>query len=293
MVSDTRQMDVYKIEKRNAPLSFGLYKEFLTFYYKTPIELQEGSLVTVHCTIPLTYLEESKEYKLSSSLPIHSVNASNNSVTVLINKYYTLNNISSIKTDDGVYLLSSNKHYFGEDSEDITIYVNDEDETGNITISPQKCSFVNENTLKWEGEVYEKEGHVVTYMRLNPIGDERYTNTVFYYEYKTQIPVALSGMSDVRLMQEDALNVDYVNRERAKLINPIVEMEKDIYHPVVKNGNSVKDVQRIVINPHFRQHRGEDWLAAPDSLWNGVTTEDMSFEDSFFSYKTKENQADL
>ena len=293
MVSDTRQMDVYKIEKRNAPLSFGLYKEFLTFYYKTPIELQEGSLVTVHCTIPLTYLEESKEYKLSSSLPIHSVNASNNSVTVLINKYYTLNNISSIKTDNGVYLLSSNKHYFGEDSEDITIYVNDEDETGNITINPQKCSFVNENTLKWEDKVYEKEGNIVTYMRLNPIGDERYTNTVFYYEYKTQIPVALSGMSDVRLMQEDALNVDYVNRERAKLINPIVEMEKDIYHPVVKNGNSVEDVQRIVINPHFRQHRGEDWLAAPDSLWNGVTTEDMSFEDSFFSYKTKENQADL
>lgn len=293
MVSDTRQMDVYKIEKRNTPLSFGVYKEFLTFYYKTPIELQEGSLVTVHCTIPLTYLEESKEYELSSSLPIHSVNASNNSITILINKYYTLNNISSIKTDDGVYLLSSNKHYFGEDSTDITIYVNDEDETGNITIKPQKCSFVNENTLKWEGEVYEKEGHIVTYMRLNPIGDERYTNTVFYYEYKTQIPVALSGMSDVRLMQEDALNVDYVNRERAKLINPIVEMEKDIYHPVAKNGNSIEDVQRIVINPHFRQHRGEDWLAAPDSLWNGVTTEDTSFEDSFFSYKTKENQADL
>lgn len=112
-----------------------------------------------------------------------------------------------------------------------------------------------------------------------------------------QIPFSQKFSTD--LMQDDALRENFVNVERKKAINSITEMEKDVYHPVIWNSTNnelVSDVYKIRFNLHFRQHRGDNWLAEPDSYWNGVTLNENGnpgLNKDYFIYKNKENQSDL
>lgn len=68
----------------------------------------------------------------------------------------------------------------------------------------------------------------------------------------------------------------FVEDERAKAINPINEMEKNVYHPEVVTTNGEEDkqvvyqpVDKIVFNLHFRR-RDENWNVVRGGFWNGV-----------------------
>lgn len=136
------------------------------------------------------------------------------------------------------------------------------------------------------------------------------TNNIFIYIdnplYHISIP--LSTNFETNTYQSDILNEQYIDYERNSSINRITDMEKDIYHPVIWDseiGDYVdginKEVEKIVFNLHFRQHRGEDWLVEPDTYWNGcyVDTNDnkVKFIDeiteysdvNYFSYKQINN----
>ncbi len=101
------------------------------------------------------------------------------------------------------------------------------------------------------------------------------------------------------LMQDNAIKENFIDVERENAINPITEMEKDVYHPVIWDSNSDEiksEVYKIRFNLHFRQHRGDDWLADADSYWNGVEIEGGKPEfadNAYFVYNNKENQSDL
>ena len=132
------------------------------------------------------------------------------------------------------------------------------------------------------------------------------TNNIFIYIEKPlyRISIPLSVNFETNTYQSDILNEQYVEDERNKAINKITDMEKDVYHPVIwdsENEDYVdginKEVEKIVFNLHFRQHRGDDWLVEPDTYWNGcyVDTNDnkVKFIDeitdysdvNYFSYK--------
>lgn len=140
------------------------------------------------------------------------------------------------------------------------------------------------------------------------------TNNIFIYIEKPlyRISIPLSVNFETNTYQSDILNEQYVEDERNKSINKITDMEKDVYHPVIwdsskedENGYKIgdyvdginKEVDKIVFNLHFRQHRGDDWLVEPDTYWNGcyVDTNDnkVKFIDeitdysdvNYFSYK--------
>lgn len=144
------------------------------------------------------------------------------------------------------------------------------------------------------------------------------TNNIFIYIEKPlyRISIPLSINFETNTYQSDILNEQYVEDERNKAINKITDMEKDVYHPVIwdsskedENGYKIgdyvdginKEVEKIVFNLHFRQHRGDDWLVEPDTYWNGcyVDTDDnkVKFIDeitdysdvNYFSYKQIEN----
>lgn len=136
------------------------------------------------------------------------------------------------------------------------------------------------------------------------------TNNIFIYIEKPlyRISIPLSVNFETNTYQSDILNEQYVEDERNKSINKITDMEKDVYHPVIwnsENENYVdginKEVDKIVFNLHFRQHRGDDWLVEPDTYWNGcyVDTNDnkVKFIDeitdysnvNYFSYKQIDN----
>ena len=112
------------------------------------------------------------------------------------------------------------------------------------------------------------------------------TNNIFIYIEKPlyRISIPLSINFETNTYQSDILNEQYVEDERNKAINKITDMEKDVYHPVIwdsskedENGYKIgdyvdginKEVEKIVFNLHFRQHRGDDWLVEPDTYWNG------------------------
>ena len=112
------------------------------------------------------------------------------------------------------------------------------------------------------------------------------TNNIFIYIEKPlyRISIPLSMNFETNTYQSDILNEQYVEDERNKAINKITDMEKDVYHPVIwdsskedENGYKIgdyvdginKEVEKIVFNLHFRQHRGDDWLVEPDTYWNG------------------------
>lgn len=105
------------------------------------------------------------------------------------------------------------------------------------------------------------------------------------------MPISMNFNND--LYQDDSIVNQYVSEEKEKSLNRIVDMERDVYHPVVWDsmndeyvGDINKEADKIVFNLHFRQHRGADWIAATDSYWNGCKTENgkISLIDDYFSY---------
>ena len=131
------------------------------------------------------------------------------------------------------------------------------------------------------------------------------TNNIFIYIEKPlyRISIPLSVNFETNAYQSYILNEQYVEDERNKSINKITDMEKDVYHPVIwdsskldENGDIVEDyvdginkeVDKIVFNLHFRQHRGDDWLVESDTYWNGCYVDKdnkVKFIDEIEDYK--------
>lgn len=100
--------------------------------------------------------------------------------------------------------------------------------------------------------------------------------TNYYFEYEravVNVPIPLSNSFETNLYQSDLLQEYFVEEEKRKAINKIMDLEKDVYYPVIKNDNSFSDVYTLRFNLHFREHRGDNWLVDGNSFWNGVTQE--------------------
>ena len=111
------------------------------------------------------------------------------------------------------------------------------------------------------------------------------------------IPVFQKFSTD--LYEDDGIRENFTDVEVKKAINKIVEMEKDVYHPVIwdSENDKVKDeVYKIRFNLHFREHRGDDWLAEADTYWNGVNPDNLGFINGYFTTDKigkEEYQSDL
>ena len=85
----------------------------------------------------------------------------------------------------------------------------------------------------------------------------------YYFEYEravVNVPIPLSNSFDTNLYQSDLLQEYFFKEEERKTINKIVDLEKDVYYPVIKDGDSFSDVYTLRFNLHFREHRGDNWL---------------------------------
>lgn len=115
------------------------------------------------------------------------------------------------------------------------------------------------------------------------------------------------GYIDVRLplymdaasnhMQEDIINKDFFNEERKKAINPIVDMEKDIYVPkylnTVYSGSKTEfsDIVQMNFNLHFRTRNLDTWKINESNNDYSVSGDSSSnsldnwFTTDFYPYK--------
>lgn len=95
--------------------------------------------------------------------------------------------------------------------------------------------------------------------------------TNYYFEYEravVNVPIPISNSFETNLYQSDLLQEHFVEEEKRKAINKIVDLEKDVYYPVIKNNNnSFSDVYTLRFNLHFREHRGNNWLVDYVEEW--------------------------
>nr|DAO40925.1 MAG TPA: hypothetical protein [Herelleviridae sp.] len=102
-----------------------------------------------------------------------------------------------------------------------------------------------------------------------------------------QIPLTQKFEND--LHHNDMLKTNFVEKAKSMMINPIIDMEKDLYTPAIhKGGNKdgeysqvnakYDDAYKIIFNLHFREHRDtvddnenkEEWKCKRDCYWNGT-----------------------
>lgn len=151
----------------------------------------------------------------------------------------------------------------------------------------------NENLKKlFQDEQNNVNIHDVEVYRENPLFG-RYDNYIIYNNTPVcsiNLPLGIKFRTD---LQKEQLMTDYLTDRRKKSINRITDMEKDVYHPVQWDNEKNKkknDIYQIIFNLHFREHRYDDWNAAPDSYWNGVI---FDANENKFRLMNNSNQEEL
>ena len=119
--------------------------------------------------------------------------------------------------------------------------------------------------------------------RDNFIFDDKYSTYSLMYDTSVNvIQIPISQRFETDLYHDDAIKTDFIDSEKEKSINPIIDMEKDAYSPAIQAsiGTEVNaayiDCYKIIFNLHFRKHRDtysngvkQEWICDKNSYWNG------------------------
>ena len=135
-------------------------------------------------------------------------------------------------------------------------------------------------------EVHLQEGMVggFIFRRSNIMYDERYCSYSLVYDFAVNtVKIPISQKFENDLFHNDMVQKNFVDKAIANSINPIIDMEKDVYTPAIqkKVGEQVNaeydDCFKIIFNLHFLKHRDtmkngqkEEWVCDRDSYWNGT-----------------------
>lgn len=109
--------------------------------------------------------------------------------------------------------------------------------------------------------------------------------TLSYDNSSTSVQIPISQQFETDLFHNDALLINFVDNAKSDAINPINDMEKDVYTPAIQTSVDTKnndinaeyiDCYKIIFNLHFRKHRDktvngnkQEWVCDKDSPWNG------------------------
>lgn len=160
-----------------------------------------------------------------------------------------------------------------DESNNELVYVNRFDVTNKLT-QEQYDALTDEEKVFYDVNNTEKEGDLSGFVIFRDtflFGDK--TNYEFSFEKPlANINIPIVNTFETTLHQMDLLNEQFVEAEKKKAINRIVDIEKDVYYPCISNEeqDNFTDVYTIKFNLHFREHRGDDWLVENESFWNGV-----------------------
>lgn len=175
--------------------------------------------------------------------------------------------------------------------------------------------------------IYQQDGVVgnVKIKRDNFMFGDGVSSTFTYDTAVNIVQIPISQKFETDLHHNDALQTNYVDNAKKNAINPIVDMEKDVYTPaisknVLSNDKQINseyvDAYKIIFNLHFRKHRDttstsgttQEWSCAKDAYWNGTKeNKDASGkfvlelrpkvsekkDNGYFSYEDASYQSDL
>lgn len=120
--------------------------------------------------------------------------------------------------------------------------------------------------------------------RDNMMFDERYCSYTLTYDFAVNtVKIPISQKFENDLFHNDMIQKNFVDKAVANAINPIIDMEKDVYTPAIQKevGEQVNaeydDCFKIIFNLHFLEHRDtmkngqkEKWVCDKNSYWNGT-----------------------
>jgi len=303
----------------------------VTFFCDTDIPFEIGQLVGV--TAEYVYFCQPIDTYTSVSEHINTnvcrVNHGDRNFTIKIPRYKTIQveEIAEYEEDGVVYwdVVFDETHYFSESDTSIDIRLN-------VSVSMWMqlfgLQYVDYRTLRWTcdpnvpnfARICEYIFPAVTTYADTPSSrifgvTATRGQTLFqddseseFYESvasrpvltytRTQfvMPVPIQVKSDVALLKEDNLTRYFVNDEMSKAINPIPEMEKHVYTPVVAtmnaNGYTFADLSKINFNLHMREHSGDNWTVKENDRWCFSRYMDSAYE-AFMPYMDNSNQSDL
>lgn len=215
---------------------------------------------------------------------------------------------NSLKPVNKIRILFKEKHYFNEDENDISIYVKYVNNVGEFKIVKILGRTIYDNALLFDEDKFIEQAEelyniIFKNKNFDYVNEEQQSCAVadlsgieilrdnflfseftnYYFEYEravVNVPIPISNSFDTNLYQSDLLQEHFVEEEKRKAINKIVDLEKDVYYPVIKNDNSFSDVYTLRFNLHFREHRGDNWLVDGNSFWNGVKQENGGIIDT-------------
>lgn len=135
-------------------------------------------------------------------------------------------------------------------------------------------------------DIYFQEGMLGGFIirRDNMMFDERYCSYTLTYDFAVNtVKIPISQKFENDLFHNDMIQKNFVDKAVANAINPIIDMEKDVYTPVIQKevGEQVNaeydDCFKIIFNLHFLEHRDtmrngqkEKWICDKNSYWNGT-----------------------
>lgn len=109
------------------------------------------------------------------------------------------------------------------------------------------------------------------------------------------IPINFNQDNSLELLKSEVIEKDFIEREKEKAINKIVDLEKDVYVPkYINNGNysgsttEFKPIFKINVNLHFRTRNLDNWKV--NENYNDVTTSGTSnwFVTDYLPYRSSD-----
>lgn len=325
--ADRKQVDLDRVVMTEIPTDSN-DKNMLVCYYSNSKEysFKEGQILNIDYRVDVSNDNgvSTKSLTFTTECELLKVNNEKGVFATVVDRYYNLDisSLTEVEEDeifwhfyfpDG-HLFDRNSNDSGIETVPTVLYIEyqyTEDGVLMNGLAEIQCNYVNPNQLsciydetemgKLRSSIFSENSDTATLSgirvyRQTPLF--RQTNNIFIYIDSTlcNINIPLSINFATNMYQSDALNENFVADERNRAINRVVDMEKDVYHPVIWDSQNEdyiagidKEADKIVFNLHFRQHRGDDWLVEPDTYWNGCyvdeTDNKVKFIDEIAEYK--------
>lgn len=154
----------------------------------------------------------------------------------------------------------------------------------------EKRLFTDGYDVDLDMEALDQEGNSGAFVitRENRMYDMDYCAFSITYDMTVNtIKIPISQKFETDMYHNDALQTNFIDDAKANAINPIIDMEKDVYIPAIHSENNNIDgeynhinaeydeCRKIIFNLHFREHRdnsenGEEWQCDKTCYWNGT-----------------------
>lgn len=337
--SNLKKLDVLKISAFNMydnSTKHNMKLVSVTYNGDGAENFQEGQQLYIENRIDIENSNQinSSSYYFNNEYTILKVNNNKRLFTFYTDRYYslTLNNVTVVTDDttrwyfyfDGIGHLYPLK--YSDKNPEIErpcpIYIEYKSvENGKIpNLTPViNCKYENNNVLSCEynddtketldalqNVIFGESGADISNIRVyreTPLFTEDSIVSIYVDNVVSVLTIPINTQYATNTYQSDIADSSFIEREKSESVNRIIDLEKDVYHPVIWNTSDnnyangfKKEVDSIVFNLHFRNHSGDNWTTSSDSYWNGCEIDNGNIklnDKGFFSFENKSEQSDL